>query len=115
MQRRRNERYRLEVPVLFSWEDQRGRWHKARGSTQDISPQGAYVRARRCPPAGSQLRVQVLLPPLGPDQPSLMLDGNARVLRVEPAVRKSQRKGFAILGKSLTLRDRNGGWSGIAS
>ena len=106
MQRRKGERYRLEVPVKFSWEDRHGIVHRATGSTQDISTAGAFVRARHSPPPGSRFEVQLFLPPLAPGQQSLTLQGNARVLRVEHGQARSRPAGFAMLGEGLVLRDQ---------
>jgi len=63
-QRRAAVRYKLRLPVIFHWSD--GSEHTEGGFTCDVALDGALIRSTRCPPVGSDIRIEVLLP--SPDQ-----------------------------------------------
>jgi hypothetical protein len=54
-------RYRLQLPVIFRWtegsEEQRGA-----GFTCDIGVDGALIQSPVCPPLGSAIQIEVLIP-----------------------------------------------------
>jgi hypothetical protein len=63
-QRRTAVRYWLRLPVLFYWSD--GIEHAGAGFTNNVSLDGALISTSKCPPVGSQIRIEVLIP--SPDQ-----------------------------------------------
>jgi hypothetical protein len=60
LQNRAAVRYKLRLPVIFHWND--GTQHTAGGFTSDISLDGALIFSSECPPAGSDVRIEVLIP-----------------------------------------------------
>ena len=59
-ERRTAVRYRLRLPVIFHWEDDRK--HTEGGFTSDIALDGALILSSRCPPVGADVRIEVLIP-----------------------------------------------------
>jgi len=53
-------RYRLRLPVIFHWDD--GREQTEGGFTSDIALDGALIFCSRCPPIGTDVRIEVLIP-----------------------------------------------------
>lgn len=80
---RRYVRQKLEIPLTFSWKDQRGRRRKGSGVARDVSPGGFFLVTRDSPPLRSSIAFEAYLPPIGPEAPALRLKGEAQVLRVE--------------------------------
>jgi hypothetical protein len=64
-ERRSAARYRLQLPVIFQWEDDTR--HTEGGFTTDIAIDGALILSSRVPPVGAGIRIQVLIP--SPDHP----------------------------------------------
>jgi len=60
IQRRSAVRYKLCLPVIFHWYD--GGEHTEGGFTSDVALDGAFIRSKRVPPAGSEVRMEVLIP-----------------------------------------------------
>jgi hypothetical protein len=63
-ERRVQVRYKLQLPVIFHWND--GVEHTEGGFTCDIALNGALIFSSKCPPPGSGIRIEVLIP--SPDQ-----------------------------------------------
>jgi|ERR1017187_6949318 hypothetical protein len=61
MQRRSAVRYKLNLPVIFSWNDG-GEEHTAGGFTYDVALDGALIQSAVCPPIGCDIRIEVLIP-----------------------------------------------------
>lgn len=99
---RKYNRYRLEVPVIFSWKDA----HKIRqeevGLTRDLSVRGAFVFATTPPPLDANIKLKGFLPPGGKVLPVRMF-GQGQVVRVEPA-HGSLPAGFAFAGGRIVFR-----------
>jgi len=53
-------RYRLHLPVIFHWTDESE--HTDGGFTCDVALDGALIRSKRCPPIGSDVHIEVLVP-----------------------------------------------------
>ena len=64
LQRRGAVRYKLRLPVIFHWND--GTEHTEGGFTCNVGLDGALIFSSKCPPPGSDIRIEVLL--LSPDQ-----------------------------------------------
>ena len=105
---RRIKRYNVQAPVFFSWKDLEGGSQAAEGMTRDISTHAVFVLARNCPAAGSQLRIDVLLPSLRSKKPGVRLRGEGVVLRVDYS--GSEISGFAVVAnlRSGTRDSTNG-------
>jgi hypothetical protein len=86
---------------VFWWTDG-GIEKKCEGHTRDISERGAFVRARTCPPPGTQIGFKVFLPVLPGTEPKTRVEAMGQVLRVE-----QDRGGFAILTRHTLLRVNN--------
>ena len=59
-QRRTAVRYKLRLPVIFHWNN--GGEHTEGGFTSDVALDGAFIRSKRTPPTGSEVRIEVLIP-----------------------------------------------------
>ena len=78
---RKNQRYGLEVPIVFSWKE----GHTAQqgiGLTRNLSLRGAFIHATTCPPLGARLGFKAFLPPCGANS-SVLLHGRGEVVRLE--------------------------------
>jgi len=42
-EKRKNERYGLELPIRVKWKDKNGRTRQTTGATRDVSPSGALI------------------------------------------------------------------------
>ena len=73
-------RYKLQLPVIFYWND--GAEHMGGGFTSDVALDGALILSSKSPPVGAQVRIEVLLP--APDHVSedLLLECVGKVTRV---------------------------------
>jgi hypothetical protein len=60
LQRRDAVRYKLQLPVIFHWND--GQDHVGGGFTNDVALDGALILSSNCPPVGASIRIEVLLP-----------------------------------------------------
>jgi hypothetical protein len=90
LQRRAAVRYRLRLPVIFHWND--GTDHTEGGFTADVALDGAFILSSRCPPMGSSVRIEVLLPP--PDQSG----GELRIQCIGKVMRVVGDIGFGVQG-----------------
>jgi hypothetical protein len=100
---RRSIRFDLQVPVSFSWVDERGVRQVGEGRSRDISASGAFVIGLPCPPAGATVDLNFLLSldPL-PTQ-NLQIQAMARVVRVEQADRAEETPGFAVASHKVVF------------
>jgi PilZ domain len=92
-QRRSAVRYRLSLPVIFHWTD--GGEFTEGGFTYDIALDGALICSTQCPPVGSAVRIEVLIP--SPDQSSepLRIQCTGTVTRI---VSEGDRSSFGVSG-----------------
>lgn len=98
IERRKNYRYRLSAPVLFSWATRNGPPQHGEGMTQDINTNGAYINASKLPPVGALVQMEIMLPNLS-GGPGVHLKGEGTVLRVGPPNAKTTGtfgSGFAV-------------------
>ena len=87
-------RYKLRLPVIFHWTD--GMPQTDGGFTRDVSLDGAFITSSRCPPVGSDIRIEILFPsPEGPGG-ELRIECLGKVTRVEEDFGCS---GFGVRGK----------------
>jgi hypothetical protein len=100
MEMRREIRYRLGAPVLFSWESGRHEHFQGEGVTRDISVFGAFILTSTCPPVEVPVKVEVALPSIPGLYPAMQITGEARVLRVDnPSKGKN---GFAMVSEDFS-------------
>jgi PilZ domain-containing protein len=92
-QRRTAVRYKLQLPVIFHWND--GQEHTEGGFTSDVALDGALILSSKLPPVGSAVRIEVLLP--SPDQSGedLRIECTGKVTRV---VDQPGTKAFGVQG-----------------
>src|SRR3974390_1078012 len=80
---RKEVRYRLEAPALFSWEYVQGRVLRGEGVTRDISLFGAFILTPIIPPNLSFIQIEMALPALAACSSDIRIVGRARVVRIE--------------------------------
>jgi hypothetical protein len=79
-QRRNAVRYKLRLPVIFHWND--GAERTAGGFTNDVALDGALIFSSKCPPVGSNVRIEVLLPSPDRSGEELRIECIGKVARV---------------------------------
>jgi hypothetical protein len=104
MERRKHSRYRLGVPVIFSWRDTRHAQHQGVGLTRDISIAAAFVATASPPPLEANIKLEVFLPPASRLAPPMRIHGEGQVVRVEAIKDHEAPGGFAVVGKPFVLR-----------
>jgi hypothetical protein len=102
VEHRKYHRYRLEVPVIFSWKDMHGIRQEHIGLTRDLSIGGAFVAATTPPPLDANIKLKGFRLPLGQALPMRMF-GQGQVVRVEPAP-GSLPASFAVAGGRIVFR-----------
>ena len=90
-ERRKASRYRLRLPVLFSW-TQGNKSHTLGGFTRDVSVTGVFVTSRTVPPPQATVNLELLLPALD-QMPENAIRATGSVVRTFVS---SQPQGFAI-------------------
>jgi hypothetical protein len=101
MDMRKEIRYRLEAPVIFTWENFQNHCLQGEGLTRDISLLGAFILTPTCPPHRTVIRVEVALPSLTGIHADIHILGEARVVRVDHASRGRGENGFAVVRADL--------------
>jgi len=97
LQRRAAVRYKLRLPVIFHWND--GIEHTSGGFTSEVALNGALIVSRECPPVGSDVRLEVLLPSPEADNEELRIDCSGTV------VHTCTRSGYSAFGFHGTFKD----------
>jgi hypothetical protein len=80
LERRASVRYKLRLPVIFHWDD--GTEHTAGGFTSDVAQDGALILSTKCPPVGSAVRIEVLLPSLDQSGEEIRIECSGKVTRI---------------------------------
>lgn len=81
LRRRSAVRYMLRLPVIFHWID--GGEHTEGGFTGNVARDGALIISSRCPPLGSAVRIEVLVPAPNGDGKEIRIECSGNVTRVE--------------------------------
>jgi len=102
MEMRREIRYRLDAPAVFSWEGMRHKRFQGEGVTRDISVQGAFILTATMPPPDCPVQVDLLLPSLTGMKAMMRITGRARVIRVEHPNKDAWIHGFAVVTDEVT-------------
>ena len=97
MDLRKEIRYRLDAPAVFSWEGLHHRRFQGEGITRDISIQGAFILTATMPPPDSAVQVDLLLPSLTGMKGVMRITGKARVIRMERPSSDTWIHGFAVV------------------
>ncbi|HWX38446.1 MAG TPA: hypothetical protein VNY09_04340 [Candidatus Sulfotelmatobacter sp.] len=97
MEMRKDIRYRLDAPAVFSWEGARHGRFQGEGITRDVSVQGAFILSAILPPPDCPIHVDLLLPSLTGMSAVMRITGRARVTRVEQSSADSWIRGFAVV------------------
>lgn len=105
MEMRKDIRYRLDAPAVFSWEGARHRRFQGEGLTRDISVQGAFILTATMPPPDCPIHVDLLLPSLMGLNAAMRITGKARVIRVEQPSSDTWIHGFAVVTDDLNQWD----------
>jgi len=102
MEMRKEIRYRLDAPALFSWESSQHERLHGEGITRDISVFGAFIVSPTCPPVDVPIQVEVVLPSLTGPKPVIRVSGEARVLRVDHNSKGEGENGFAVMSQDFS-------------
>jgi hypothetical protein len=100
VQPRKYNRYRIQVPVIFSWKGAQGIRQQGAGLTHDLSVRGAFIFATSPPPLNANVKFKVYLRSAA--RP-LRIYARGQVVRVEPA-HERHRAGFAVAAEPFVLR-----------
>jgi hypothetical protein len=96
-QHRSATRYKLRLPVIFHWNE--GVEHTSGGFTSDVALDGAMILSRECPPIGSEVRIEILLP--SPE----MENEEIRIFCTGKVVHSSERTGYSEFGFHGVFQD----------
>ena len=99
---RNYNRYRLEIPVTFSWKGALRTQQQSAGITRDLSVRGVFIFADKLPPLKSSIGLKAHLPPGSATLP-LRMFGKGEVVRVEPAI-AGHDGGFAVAARAFVVR-----------
>ena len=101
MEMRKDMRYRLDAPAVFSWEGVRHRRFQGEGITRDVSVQGAFILTATMPPPDCSIQLDLLLPSITGMNAMMRITGKARVIRVEHPSADTWIHGFAVVTDDL--------------
>jgi len=93
--RRAAVRYSLRLPVIFRWSDETGD-HTEGGFTRDVALDGVFIVSSKCPPIGSDVRIEVLFPSPNEGNGEMRIECIGKVMR---AVNNSTCTGFGVWGQ----------------
>ena len=97
LKKRKAVRYKLCLPVIFKWTDERGRPVQEGGFTRDISTVGSYISCPKLPPIQTPLALEILLPPNKKVlSERLKLEATVEIVRVGT---DAEEQGFAAVGE----------------
>ena len=97
MDMRKEIRYRLEAPAVFSWENFQHKRLHGEGLTRDISLLGAFIFTSTCPPNLTTIRVEMALPSMAGIAADIRIIGEAQVVRVVHPFGGRRENGFAVV------------------
>lgn len=93
VQRRSSIRYKLRLPVIFHWTETIER--TAGGFTVDVALDGALIRSSVCPPVGTKVKIEVLLPAPDESGEELRIECTGTVTRI---VESQGMRAFGVYG-----------------
>ena len=77
-------RYRLRLPAIIRWND--GTEHTEGGFTNDVAVDGALISSSKCPPVGTDVRVEMLVPSLDNETADIQIECEGKVVSILNAV-----------------------------
>lgn len=98
---RREVRYRLNFPVVFSWESADRPRMQGQGCTRDISVLGAFILSPLCPPVETLVDIEILLPCLTGTKTVVRITSQAQVIRAEHPCGGRVENGFAVVRENM--------------
>ena len=98
-------RYPLKADVIFTWQE-RGIHSNGAGVTRDMSTKGVFVYSMDLPPRNAQIEMDVALPPVRDEAPTVRIHVRGRIVRTEIHTMNSANDGFAVTSKSTILCGR---------
>jgi hypothetical protein len=98
---RKHRRYRIAVPVTFSWRDAGGAQFDGNGITRDISTAGVYVCTNTAPCVGVIVQTEILLDRQAV-APKMRMEVVGHVVRVES---QAVQAGFAMAAHDAVVFD----------
>jgi hypothetical protein len=107
MDRREDPRFNLNVPVRFLWKVPATEPRSGTGTTRDASLKGVFVFTDACPPVGSAVRLNVMLPSAAGGS-ELVMRAQATVVRVESTNGAKALAGFAAATKRYVIEKHHG-------
>jgi hypothetical protein len=96
--RRKNLRHRVQLPVLFQWVD--GIPHTEGGFTRDVSLRAFFVSSTAMPPVKALIKCQILIPASG-NNPGNAIKAAGRVVRLSS---QGEERGFALRAQHYTSK-----------
>ena len=97
VEQRRAVRFGVQAQVTYSWTDPSGRDQLGVGRTRNISISGVFVVCSSPPAEGTQINLEISLPPLARGtQQNLKLETRGQVTRVTGI---DEQSGFAATGQ----------------
>jgi len=103
-ERRGSKRFRLHLPVVFSWRDSAGTVQSGEGSTGNISGRGIYVRTKVAPPLGTTVEMNVFLPQSAYCLRAGEIHAKGQVTRIDHEP-QGQLCGFAAINRTVLIRE----------
>jgi hypothetical protein len=104
-ERRTALRYPLRLPVVFSWQDERGRIQGSDGYCRDLGSRGLYIHSEVIPPLGVAVEMNVFLPRPGRSARPSEIHAIGRVVRSERVTSPLLPCGFATMNHTTMLRE----------
>jgi PilZ domain len=104
VQLREAVRYPVRASVFFSWDEERGIHLEGTGVTRDMSTKGVFVYSMVLPPKNASVDMEVTIPALREDAPSVRIHVRGRIVRTESNAVDPVHGGFAITSESTILR-----------
>src|SRR5579864_3838660 len=98
---RKELRYRLDAPAVFSWEGVGHKRFRGEGITRDVSVQGAFILTATMPPPDCPIQLDLLLPSIAGMMSMMRITGKARVIRMERKSSDNWIHGFAVVTDDL--------------
>jgi hypothetical protein len=94
IERRIPARFRLLFPVVFHWKEEKP--YSGVGYSRNIGLGGVLIVSSYCPPLGSQIEIDVVVPAFDRSPKEILFRHTGRVVRIQPT---EDLLGFAVAGE----------------
>jgi hypothetical protein len=98
---RKDFRFWLDAPAVFSWEDAGHRRFQGEGVTRDVTVHGAFILTATMPPPDCPIHIDILLPLPRGIKTMVRISGKARDIRVDHPSSDTRIHGFAVVTDEL--------------